>query len=239
MDIDRLQQVLGHRFADAGLLRQAITHRSFGQPHNERLEFLGDSVLNFLVAAMLYRQFAQLDEGELSRMRSNLVRQDALCEIAQRLGLGDHLLVGDGELRSGGLRRPSMLADTLEAIVGAIFLDAGFEAANSAVSRLYASALQAIDPREPGKDAKTLLQEWLQARKLPLPSYSVAATRGAPHSQVFEVECAIPTLQIRTSGKGANRRSAEQTAARTALEAVQGPAPNEGRGSHHSAGAAS
>jgi ribonuclease-3 len=233
MDLERLQRLLGHRFSDARLLRQAITHRSFGQPHNERLEFLGDSVLNFSVAAMLYRRFGQLDEGDLSRLRSNLVKQEALCEIAQRLGLGDHLLVGDGELRSGGLRRPSMLSDTVEAIVGAIYLDAGFEAANSVVLALYEPLLASIDPLAPGKDAKTLLQEWLQARKLALPAYSIVATHGAPHSQLFEVECVIAALQIRMSGSGATRRSAEQAAARGALDAAQASDAAPGSHPHH------
>jgi len=228
MDLDRLQQLLGHRFADAALLRQALTHRSFGQPHNERLEFLGDSVLNCVVASMLYRHFDRLDEGDLSRLRSNLVKQQALYEIAQRIGLSDYLLLGEGELRSGGFRRPSILADALEGIVGAVYLDAGFDAAHRLISALYEPVLRVVDPLTLGKDAKTLLQEWLQGKKLPLPVYSVVATHGAAHSQMFEVECAIPRLQIQVLGSGASRRTAEQAAARRALEAAQaaeGPVP--------------
>jgi ribonuclease-3 len=228
MDLDRLQQLLGHRFADAALLRQALTHRSFGQPHNERLEFLGDSVLNCVVASMLYRHFDSLDEGDLSRLRSNLVKQQALYEIAQRIGLSEHLLLGEGELRSGGFRRPSILADALEGIVGAVYLDAGFDAAHRLISALYEPVLRGVDPLTLGKDAKTLLQEWLQGKRLPLPVYSVVATHGAAHSQMFEVECAIPRLQIQVLGSGASRRTAEQAAARRALEAAQaseGPVP--------------
>jgi ribonuclease-3 len=227
MDLDRLQQLIGHRFDDAALLRQALTHRSFGQPNNERLEFLGDSVLNCVVATMLYRHFGRLDEGDLSRLRSNLVKQQALYEIAQRIGLSEHLQLGEGELRSGGHRRPSILADALEGIFGAIFLDAGFPAAEKAIVALYEPVLRSVDPLTLGKDAKTLLQEWLQSRKLPLPVYSVVATHGAAHSQMFEVECAIPKLQIRVLGSGASRRAAEQGAARRALEAAQAAMPAE------------
>ncbi|MGD9945880.1 MAG: ribonuclease III, partial [Burkholderiaceae bacterium] len=191
MSLDDLQRQLGHRFSDAGLLRQALTHRSHSQPNNERLEFLGDSVLNCVVAAMLYQHFGKLDEGDLSRVRANLVKQQSLYEIAQRIGLSQHLLLGEGELKSGGFRRPSILGDTLEALVGAVFLDAGFEAARTVIRALYEPVLKSVDPKTLGKDAKTLLQEYLQGKKLPLPVYSVVATHGAAHSQVFEVECAI------------------------------------------------
>ncbi len=224
MSLDDLQQQLGHRFTDDALLRQALTHRSYGQPNNERLEFLGDSVLNCVVAAMLYRHFARIDEGDLSRLRANLVKQQSLVEIAQRLGLSAHLRLGDGEARSGGFRRPSILGDTVEAIVGAVFLDAGFDAAQAVIIALYAPILKTVDPKTLGKDAKTLLQEHLQGKKLPLPVYSVVATHGAAHSQVFEVECAIPKLQIHVLGSGASRRAAEQAAARGALEAAQAKA---------------
>ncbi|MBN9461783.1 MAG: ribonuclease III [Burkholderiales bacterium] len=229
MSLDDLQQQLGHRFADVSLLQQALTHRSHGQPNNERLEFLGDSVLNCVVAAMLYRHFGRIDEGDLSRLRANLVKQQSLYEIAQRLGLSQHLLLGEGELKSGGFRRPSILGDTLEAIVGAVFLDAGFEAAQAVIGTLYEPIIKTVDPRTLGKDAKTLLQEYLQGRKLPLPVYAVVATHGAAHSQVFEVECAIPKLQIQVLGSGASRRAAEQAAARGALEAAQALAPAGGR----------
>jgi len=229
MSLDDLQQQLRHRFADASLLRQALTHRSHGQPNNERLEFLGDSVLNCVVAAMLYRHFGRIDEGDLSRLRANLVKQQSLYEIAQRLGLSQYLLLGEGELKSGGFRRPSILGDTLEAIVGAVFLDAGFEAAQSVIVALYRPVLETVDPRTLGKDAKTLLQEHLQGKKLPLPVYAVVATHGAAHNQVFEVECAIPKLKIQVLGSGASRRAAEQAAARGALDAAQALVPATGR----------
>ncbi|ODU68954.1 MAG: ribonuclease III [Lautropia sp. SCN 66-9] len=229
MSLDDLQRQLGHRFSDAGLLRQALTHRSHSQPNNERLEFLGDSVLNCVVAAMLYQHFGKLDEGDLSRVRANLVKQQSLYEIAQRIGLSQHLLLGEGELKSGGFRRPSILGDTLEALVGAVFLDAGFEAAQSVIRALYEPVLKSVDPKTLGKDAKTLLQEYLQGKKLPLPVYSVVATHGAAHSQVFEVECAIPKLQIQVLGSGASRRAAEQAAARGALDAALALVPASGR----------
>jgi ribonuclease-3 len=221
MTLDDLQRELGHRFADASLLRQALTHRSHGQPNNERLEFLGDSVLNCVVAAMLYRHFGRIDEGDLSRLRANLVKQQSLYEIAQRLG--------EGELKSGGFRRPSILGDTLEAIVGAVFLDAGFDAAQSVIVALYEPVLKTVDPKTLGKDAKTLLQEYLQGKKLPLPVYAVVATHGAAHSQVFEVECAIPKLKIQVLGSGASRRAAEQAAARNALDAAHAMVPAAAR----------
>ncbi|MCL4184897.1 MAG: ribonuclease III [Burkholderiaceae bacterium] len=225
MNLDELQQQLGHRFADASLLRQALTHRSFGHPNNERLEFLGDSVLNCVVAAMLYRHFGRIDEGDLSRLRANLVKQQSLYEIAQRLGLSQYLLLGEGELKSGGFRRPSILGDTLEAIVGAVFLDGGFEAAQSVIRALYEPVLKSVDPKTLGKDAKTLLQEYLQGKKLPLPLYAVVATHGAAHNQLFEVECAIPKLKIQVLGSGASRRAAEQAAARRALDAAHAMVP--------------
>jgi ribonuclease-3 len=225
MNLDELQQQLGYRFADASLLRQALTHRSFGLPNNERLEFLGDSVLNCVVAAMLYRHFGRIDEGDLSRLRANLVKQQSLYEIAQRLGLSQHLLLGEGELKSGGFRRPSILGDTLEAIVGAVFLDGGFDAAQSVIRALYEPVLKSVDPKTLGKDAKTLLQEYLQGKKLPLPLYAVVATHGAAHNQLFEVECAIPKLKIQVLGSGASRRAAEQAAARRALDAAHALVP--------------
>ncbi|MCC7059131.1 MAG: ribonuclease III [Burkholderiaceae bacterium] len=229
MILDELQQQLGHRFADVSLLQQALTHRSHGQPNNERLEFLGDSVLNCVVAAMLYRHFGRLDEGDLSRLRANLVKQQSLYEIAQRLGLSRYLLLGEGELKSGGFRRPSILGDALEALVGAVFIDAGFDQAQVVIRALYEPILETVDPKTLGKDAKTLLQEYLQGRKLPLPAYAVVATHGAAHSQMFEVECAIPKLRIQVLGSGASRRAAEQAAARGALEAAQAQAPATGR----------
>ena len=225
MSLDSLQQRLGYRFSDPALLRQALTHRSYGQPNNERLEFLGDSVLNCVVAALLFDQFANIDEGDLSRSRANLVKQQSLYEIAQRLDLSQDLLLGEGELRSGGFRRPSILGDTLEALFGAVLLDGGFSAARTVIASLYAPILRNVDPRTLGKDAKTLLQEYLQGRRIPLPVYAVVATHGAAHSQTFEVECSIPTLDIRERGGGGSRRAAEQAAAKLALEAAAAVLP--------------
>src|SRR5580698_2478254 len=170
MDLMLLQNRLGHLFKDATLLQQALTHRSHSSLHNERLEFLGDSILNCVVASLLFERYATIDEGDLSRLRANLVKQQSLYEIAQRLELSQFLRLGEGELKSGGFRRPSILADTLEALFGAIFLDT-------------------VDPKTLGKDAKTLLQEYLQGKKIALPQYNVVATHGAAHNQEFEIEC--------------------------------------------------
>lgn len=221
MDYGPLQRELGYSFAQAALLLQALTHRSHSTPHNERLEFLGDSVLNCCVAHDLYRRFGSLKEGELSRLRANLVKQEALAGLAHELELGTYLRLGEGELKSGGFRRPSILADTLEALFGAIFLDGGFPAAQNAIGGLYAPLLDHLDPRTSGKDPKTLLQELLQGRKIPLPQYAVVATQGAAHNQMFEVECKIPQLSVRTTGFGASRRMAEQEAARLAFAQLQ------------------
>jgi ribonuclease-3 len=218
MDWERLQQRIGYRFARPELLAQALTHRSHSTPHNERIEFLGDSVLNCVIAAELFQSFGNLKEGELSRLRANLVRQEALYQLARTLGLGDQLRLGEGELKSGGFARPSILADAFEALVGAIFLDGGFAAAQEAIRRLYAPLLTDLDPKTLGKDPKTLLQELLQARKIALPLYSVIATQGAAHSQKFEVECLIPELSVRTTGSGSSRREAEQEAALRAFQ---------------------
>jgi ribonuclease-3 len=209
---------IGHHFTDPELLRRALTHRSYGAFHNERLEYLGDSVLNCAVALELYQKFPELSEGELSRLRANLVNQQSLAAVAQQFSLGERLRLGEGELRSGGARRPSMLADAVEAICGAAFLDGGFEAARKVVRVLLGSAFDAIDPAASGKDPKTLLQEYLQARKFTLPQYAVVATRGEAHEQQFQVECVVAELRIRSLGEGASRRSAEQDAARQAYE---------------------
>jgi len=221
MDYGPLQRKLGYSFAQASLLQQALTHRSHGAVHNERIEFLGDSILNCCVAHELYRRFGELKEGELSRLRANLVRQETLAELAQQLELGTYLRLGEGELKSGGFRRPSILADGVEALFGAVFLDGGFAAAQGVISGLYASLLEHLDPQTPGKDPKTLLQELLQARKIPLPQYAVVATTGAAHQQQFQVECHIPQLAIRTTGFGASRRIAEQEAAQLAFVQTQ------------------
>lgn len=220
--LGRLETALGHRFGNAELLRQALTHRSHSSPHNERLEFLGDAVLNCVVASLLYQRFGNLREGDLSRQRANLVRQEALAQVAQGLALGDHLRLGEGELKSGGFRRPSILADALEAIIGAIFLDAGFDAARAVIERLLDPLLAQLDPRDSGKDPKTALQEYLQAQRQPLPQYALLNTRGEAHAQEFEIECAIASLAVRALGTGSSRRAAEQAAAREALRLLSG-----------------
>jgi ribonuclease-3 len=216
-----LQNRLGHTFKEAALLQQALTHRSHSVVHNERLEFLGDSILNCVVASLLFDRYSKIDEGDLSRLRANLVKQQSLYEIAQRLDLSQFLRLGEGELKSGGFRRPSILADTLEALFGAIFLDAGFDAARDVIRALYIPILDTVDPKTLGKDAKTLLQEYLQSKKIALPQYNVVATHGAAHNQEFEIECLVPKLDIQVFGTGGSRRAGEQAAAKLALEAVQ------------------
>lgn len=221
MNHQLLQTRLGYTFRDAGLLQQALTHRSHSALHNERLEFLGDSILNCVVASILYERYRGLDEGDLSRLRANLVKQQALFEIAQKLDLSQFLRLGEGELKSGGFRRPSILADTLEALLGAIFLDAGFDSARDVIRAFYIPLLDTVDPGTLGKDAKTLLQEFLQAKRIALPTYNVVATHGAAHSQEFEVECLVPKLSVQVFGRGGSRRAAEQAAASLALGAAQ------------------
>ena len=219
MKLDVLQRAIGHRFSRLELLEQALTHRSFGSPHNERLEFLGDSVLNCVTAIALFERFnGELREGDMSRLRANLVRQEALHRLADGLQLGDYLRLGEGELKSGGHRRPSILADALEAIFAAAFLDAGFAEAKSVIDRLYATSFAELDPARALKDPKTALQEWLQGRRMALPKYSLATTRGEAHQQEFEVECEIAGLGLKTRGIGVSRRAAEQQSAQRALE---------------------
>ena len=218
MKLDALQQAIGHRFSRPELLQQAVTHRSFGSPHNERLEFLGDSIVNCVIAIALFERFGELREGDMSRLRANLVRQEALHRLADSLKLGDYLRLGEGEMKSGGHRRPSILADALEAIFAAVFLDAGFQGAKAVIDRLYAASLTSLDPARALKDPKTALQEWLQGRRMPLPKYSLADTRGEAHQQEFEVECEIAGLGLKTRGVGVSRRAAEQQSAQRALE---------------------
>lgn len=211
---------LGHQFADPKLLRTALTHRSFGSPNNERLEFLGDGILDCVIAAALYRRFADLPEGDLSRLRANLVRQDTLHQLALQLHIGAALRLGEGELKSGGAQRPSILADALEALFGAIYLDAGFDAAATVVLKLYAPLLETLSPGKVRKDAKTGLQEWLQGRKKSLPRYVLIEASGAAHEQSFAVACEIDDPPLRTLGKGSSRRIAEQNAAEQAMKAL-------------------
>ena len=219
-----LERRLGHAFSKRELARQALTHRSYGTPHNERLEFLGDSLLNCSVATLLYDRFPRLPEGDLSRLRAALVNQSSLSEVATRLGLGDILRLGEGELKSGGFRRPSILADAVEALLGAIYLDAGFEAVRGAVERLMGERLQEKDGLPVQKDPKTALQEHLQGRKLALPRYSVQRTEGEAHDQTFTVECRVDDLGIAGTGRGTSRRSAEQSAAEAVLAKLEKPA---------------
>ncbi|MCX7628209.1 MAG: ribonuclease III [Methylophilaceae bacterium] len=220
MSVESLARRLGYHFSHPELLQRALVHRSHGATNYERLEFLGDSVLNCVISSLLYHGFPNLPEGELSRLRSHLVKESTLCELASGLNLGEYLKLGEGERRSGGSTRASVLADALEAIIGATYLDGGFAAAQALVSRLYESRLKGLDPKSLGKDPKTRLQEYLQGRKLALPQYTVLAVEGEAHCQTFRVECAIPALGIRTEGVGASRRAAEQQAARAAYEAA-------------------
>ncbi|MDB5814592.1 MAG: ribonuclease [Rhodocyclales bacterium] len=220
MSLETLQRGLAYRFVQSRLLEQAVTHRSYSADHNERLEFLGDSILNMVVAMMLFERFAQLREGELSRLRAQFVRQDSLQGIAETLGIGGVLHLGEGELKSGGDRRPSILADATEAIFGAVFLDGGFDAARRVIEGLYASLLADFDPGRNLKDPKTALQELLQARRLTLPRYDLVEIRGEAHAQEFEIACVIEPLKLRTLGVGNSRRAAEQTAAQVALEQI-------------------
>ena len=215
--LDALQSRLGHRFADTGLLVRALTHRSFGADHNERLEFLGDAVLSMAVSSLLYERFAGSDEGDLTRVRAHLVREDSLHRAALALGLPDVLRLSDGEARGGGAQRPSILADALEAVLGATFLDGGVAAAGQLVRRLFGELIDSSEADSWRKDAKTELQEWLQARKLPVPAYRIVATRGQAHAQTFDVECAVPALALAEMGEGRSRRAAEQEAARAML----------------------
>lgn len=217
----RLQQALGYTFIRSDLLTQALTHRSYGALNNERLEFLGDSVLNCSVARALYDAFPDLPEGSLSRLRANLVRQETLAEIAVTLRLGESLRLGEGELKSGGFRRPSILADALESLFGAIFLEAGFDEAQRVVQGLFAPLVGKIDPKASGKDPKTQLQELLQSRRLPLPDYRLVDTEGEAHDQSFIVECVLNKPTLNTRGVGKSRRAAEQEAARQACAALQ------------------
>jgi len=212
-----LQARLKHSFSDTRLLQLALTHRSFSADHNERLEFLGDSVLNLAVSHLLYTRLSALPEGDLSRVRANLVKQDTLHRLALELQLSPLLRLGEGEARSGGPNRPSILADALEALIGAVYLDAGFAAAEALVRRLYESV--EITPRmeAAAKDPKTELQEWLQGHKMKLPVYRVAATLGAAHKQTFDVECEVPELGLRERGIGGSRRAGEQAAAAAML----------------------
>ena len=217
MALSVFNKQLDYTFNNPKLLEQALTHRSYSGINNERLEFLGDGALNFIIAHQLYLRFTKLPEGDLSRLRAQMVKEATLSEIAFSLNLGDALKLGEGELKSAGWRRPSILADALEAIIGAVYLDGGYAAAEALVIKLYTNLLDNIDPKVIGKDSKSLLQEILQARKIDTPDYQVTAIEGEAHAQVFRVECVIAKLNLKTAGEGVSRRAAEQQAAQSAL----------------------
>lgn len=219
--LQALQRRLGHHFARPTLLVQALTHRSFGAEHNERLEFLGDAVLSLGVSALLYERFSGSDEGDLTRVRAHLVREDSLHRAALALGLPEVLRLSEGEGRGGGAQRPSILADAVEALIGAVFLDGGYAPAQTVVQRLFGEVIQSTEADSWAKDAKTELQEWLQARRLPVPAYRIVATRGQAHAQTFEVECAVATLGLAQRGEGRSRRHAEQEAARRMVDVLK------------------
>ena len=220
-----LQSRLQHQFSDPSLLQRAVTHRSFSAEHNERLEFLGDSVLNLAVSTLLYRRLQAQNEGDLSRVRANLVKEGTLHQLAKDLRLDQVLHLGEGEARSGGHQRPSILADALEAVIGAVYLDAGYAVAEALVLRLYEAVEINPQMQAAAKDAKTALQEWLQGRKMQLPQYRVVGTAGVAHRQTFEVECAIAELALAQRGSGASRRAAEQSAAAAMLATLKAPKP--------------
>ena len=221
MTMAPLARQIGHDFAQPELLRTALTHRSYGVPNNERLEFLGDGILDCVIADLLFQRFPDLPEGDLSRLRANLVRQETLHQLAQELNVGAQLRLGEGEMKSGGATRPSILADALEAVFAAVYLDAGFIAAQQVIARLYAPLLAGLKPGQFQKDAKTRLQEFLQGRKKRLPHYELLETSGAAHEQSFTVACSIEQPPLRTTGTGNSRRVAEQNAAQAALAILE------------------
>ena len=221
MSLDSLVKHIDYHFNNPALLTQALTHRSFSGNNNERLEFLGDGALNFFIAHQLFQRFPKLAEGDLSRLRATLVKESTLSEIAFSLNIGDALKLGEGELKSAGWRRPSILADALEAIVGAVYVDGGYYAAEAFVLKLFEEKLAIIDPKIIDKDAKSQLQEYLQGKKIELPDYKVVSIEGEAHAQTFKMECVIEKMNITTVGEGTSRRIAEQQAAQLALEAIK------------------
>jgi ribonuclease III len=218
--IEWLRDALGYEFRDAKLMEAALTHRSAGGSHNERLEFLGDSILNCVVATMVFREFAVADEGDLSRLRATLVSGESLASIANELNIGERLIMGSGELKSGGFRRKSILADAFEAIIGAIYIESGFAAASSTVERVFAPRLNRLPSATELKDPKTRLQEALQAKGLPIPEYQVESISGQAHHQVFRVSCSATALGLSALGEGQSRRAAEQVAAKLLLAQI-------------------
>jgi ribonuclease-3 len=226
--LDALQQRLGHRFSRPELLSRALTHRSFGADHNERLEFLGDAMLSLAVSRLLFDRFGESDEGDLTRVRAHLVREDSLHRAALQLRLPEALRMSEGESRGGGAQRASILADAMEAIIGAVYLDGGYEAALGLVRQLFGEVIDSTTADSWRKDAKTELQEWLQGRRQPVPAYRIVATHGQAHAQTFEVECSVASLQVAEVGQGKSRRVAEQDAAYKVLSRLQSEAARSG-----------
>lgn len=222
-DLERLQRRIGYRFVDSTLLQRALTHRSVSGNNNERLEFLGDGLINFVVAAALYEAHGRAEEGALSRLRASLVREESLARLARELELSEVLSLGESELKSGGFRRDSILADALEALLGAVYLDGGFEAARQVSLALFAVMLAELPDAESLKDPKTRLQEWLQARSRPLPRYEILSESGPPHRRLFRVRCQLADGELATEADGSSRRNAEQRAAEMLLQVLQSP----------------
>ena len=219
MKLDNFQTILDYQFKQSDLLEQALTHRSYSRnKNNERLEFLGDSVLNLVISQHIYEREPGANEGDLSRIRSSLVNEEALARVARDIGLGDFIYLGGGELKSGGFRRSSILSDTLEAIVGAIYLDSGFDKARHTILFLYRNYLHTLPDTDTLKDAKTQLQEYLQSKQFDLPEYTVIKTTGKSHDQIFTVSCRVASLQVQSSGTGSSRKKAEQKAAKKMLD---------------------
>jgi ribonuclease-3 len=219
--INALLKKLEYSFSDMGLLDEALTHRSYSSKNNERLEFLGDGILNFVIAHELFKQYPDVQEGDLSRLRANLVNKDSLAEIAGYLELGEVISLGSGELKSGGFRRPSILADAVESILGAVYCDGGFELCRELIVRLYANRLALSMDLQSLKDPKTQLQELLQSRHFSLPDYQVTTITGQAHAQVFHVKCSIDKMKVEVTGEGKSRRKAEQIAAARAITQVE------------------
>ena len=220
LTIKQLISTLSYEFKDPMWLQKALTHRSFDSENNERLEFLGDSILNFTIAELLFKKFPNLPEGDLSRLRASLVKSNSLSHVAVKIGIGDFILLGEGEMKSAGWRRPSILADVIEAIIGAIYLDGGLIPAQDFITRNFMEFLTDIDPRKIAKDSKTELQELLQSKKLLLPKYEIVDIKGEAHAQEFTVKCSIQQLDISSEGSGPSRRAAEQEAASYAIEKI-------------------
>lgn len=219
--LQALEKVLDYEFKDKALLELALTHRSFHGSNNERLEFLGDSILNFIVAELLFKKFSDLDEGDLSRLRSQLVKESTLSEIGAAINIGEYLKLGEGELKSAGWRRPSIMADGIEAIIGALFMDGGIDASHLFITKSYQDRINSINPREIHKDPKSILQEFLQSKKIALPSYEIISIKGEAHSQFFKVNCSISELKLISEGEGTSRKVAEQMAAQVAMKMLK------------------